>query len=105
MEKPRYCVYIMTNQSHSTLYAGITSNLPRRIWEHKTRQKKGFTQRYRTRKLVFYQCYEEVTNAIKFEKQLKRWQRPWKERLIHEMNPHWQDLYDDRMHMFNEHNE
>ena len=87
-----YCaVYIMTNNSR-TLYVGVTKNLPRRVWEHKNKLLPGFTKKYNIDKLV---CYEQTTNivsAIEREKQLKKWRREKKIKLIEENNPCWDDL-------------
>jgi putative endonuclease len=86
---------MMAIQKNGTLYIGITNNLSRRVYEHKTKQAKGFTAKYNVNMLVWYEHYNDVYNAITREKQLKRWERAWKIKLILEMNPDWNDLYED----------
>jgi putative endonuclease len=88
-----YWVYILANAKYATLYVGVTNSLERRIAEHKSRSAPGFTKRYGVDRLVFFRGFGEVTEAIHFEKQLKRWRRDWKIRLIEEDNPDWEDLY------------
>lgn len=87
-----YAVYILTNYNKTTFYIGVTSNLPKRIWEHKNKLVEGFTQRYNVDSLVYYEITESVESAIAREKQLKNWHRDWKLNLIKEMNPEMQDL-------------
>ena len=89
------CVYILTNQPLGTLYIGVTSNLPQRIWQHKTKVTKGFTEKYNLNKIVWYEAHEDMMSAIQHEKALKAWKRDWKIRIIEEMNPLWRDLYVD----------
>ena len=89
------CVYILTNKPLGTLYIGVTSNLPQRIWQHKNKVTKGFTEKYSLNKLVWYEVHEEMMSAIEREKTLKAWRREWKIRIIEEMNPLWRDLYVD----------
>ncbi len=89
------CVYIISNHSHSVLYIGVTSNLLTRISEHK--QKKypdSFTAKYNCNKLLYYEGFVRIEEAIAREKQLKKWKREWKEKLIASMNPAWVDLFD-----------
>lgn len=88
-------VYILTNKPLCTLYIGVTSNLPQRIWQHKTKVTKGFTEKYNLNKIVWYEAHEDMMSAIQREKALKAWKRDWKIRIIEEMNPLWRDLYDD----------
>ncbi len=88
-------VYIMTNYSETTFYIGVTSNLPRRILEHKNKVIEGFTQKYNVNKLVYYEITDSIEVAINREKQLKRWHREWKINLIKEMNPQFRDLSED----------
>ncbi|WP_411288065.1 GIY-YIG nuclease family protein [Phenylobacterium sp.] len=88
-----YWVYIVASARHGTLYVGVTNSLERRIAEHKAKDVAGFTKRYGVDRLVFFQGYGEVTEAIRFEKQLKRWRRDWKVRLIEADNPNWDDLH------------
>jgi putative endonuclease len=88
-----YYVYILTNKRNGTLYIGVTSDLVRRVHEHKKGLIDGFTKRYGTKMLVYYEATESVTAAITREKQLKKWNRKWKLKLIEEFNPEWKDLY------------
>ena len=85
-------VYIMTNYSETTLYIGVTSNLQKRVWEHKNKVVEGFTKKYNADKLVYYELTDSIESAINREKQLKRWHRQWKINLIKEMNPDFKDL-------------
>ncbi|MFN3816591.1 GIY-YIG nuclease family protein [Brevundimonas sp.] len=87
-------VYIMTGGMHGTLYVGVTSDLIRRIWEHRTGQGDGFTKRYGLTRLVWYEVHDRMIEAIAREKRLKRWNRDWKTALIERTNPDWSDLYD-----------
>jgi putative endonuclease len=93
MEK-QPCVYILANQRNGTLYIGVTSNLPKRIWEHKNNMVDGFTKQHHVHMLVWYEIHEDMQSAISREKQLKNWQRKWKSDLIEAMNPYWNDLYE-----------
>ena len=88
-----YYVYLTASRKHGTLYLGVTNNLVRRIYEHKTKAKPGFTARYNVVRLVWYERYDDPTNAITREKDIKKWRRDWKIRLIEEENPDWSDLY------------
>jgi putative endonuclease len=88
-----YWVYIVTNGRYGVLYVGVTNSVERRIAEHKARETPGFTKTHGLDRLVFYRGFGEVGEAIHFEKQLKRWRREWKIRLIEEDNPRWEDLY------------
>lgn len=85
-------VYIMTNYSETSLYIGVTSNLQKRVWEHKNKVVNGFTEKYNVDKLVYYETTDSIESAIKREKQLKNWHRQWKINLIKEMNPEFRDL-------------
>jgi putative endonuclease len=87
-------VYIVTNRPNGTLYIGVTSNLARRIWEHREGLVEGFTKRYGLKRLVYVECYDEIGAAIQRETSLKHWPRSWKVNLILTSNPHWDDLYD-----------
>jgi putative endonuclease len=87
-------VYIVTNKKNGVLYIGVTNNIARRIWEHKSGDIKGFTKRYNLDKLVWYETHENIADAIAREKQLKKWEREWKIDLIEKMNPSWIDLFD-----------
>lgn len=85
-------VYILTSQRNGTLYTGVTSNLPRRLFEHQTNLTPGFTSRYGVKTLVWFEEYDLVTDAIAREKTIKNWPRKWKLDLIETMNPDWQDI-------------
>ena len=88
-----YYVYILASRKHGTLYIGVTNNLVRRVYEHKTDAVSGFTSRYGVRLLVWFESYDDVINAITREKELKKWRREWKINLIERSNPQWVDLY------------
>ena len=85
----------MASQKNGTLYIGVTSNLPQRIFEHKNHLLPGFTSRYNVEKLVYFERFSDVHEAIKHEKRLKYWKRNWKKDLIERTNPGWRDLYED----------
>jgi len=87
------CVYIMASARHGTLYVGVTSQLPARVWQHKTGALGGFTSKYKVDQLVWYEVHQDMTAAILREKQLKAGSRLKKLQLIEAMNPLWQDLY------------
>ena len=89
------CVYILASRRNGTLYIGVTSNLIKRIWEHKIGLVPEFTRQYGVHSLVWYQTHDTMENAIKREKALKEWKRQWKLKLIEEMNPEWRDLYEE----------
>lgn len=88
-------IYILTNQSNSILYIGVTNNLARRIYEHREELVDGFSKDYHLHKLVYYEQFTMITQAIAREKQLKKWNRDWKVHLISKTNPTWKDLYSD----------
>jgi putative endonuclease len=85
-------VYIMTNRRNGILYVGVTSNLPSRAYQHREGVVDGFTKRYGLKLLVYYESFDDIRLAIQREKTMKHWPRAWKVRLIHEMNPQWNDL-------------
>ena len=87
-----YYVYILTNKIRGTLYIGVTNNLQRRVYEHKSGLVLGFTQKYKLKKLVFFEVTNDVNSALQREKQLKNWHRDWKISLIEEFNNDWDDL-------------
>ena len=87
-----YFVYILSNWDDAVIYVGVTSNLPRRLYEHKNGLADGFTKRYHVHKLVYYEHTNDVRSAIAREKQLKGWTRNKKNALISKMNPNWIDL-------------
>ena len=93
MEKYWY-VYILANHRNGTLYTGFTNNLIQRTWTHKNDVVEGFTNKYQVHRLVYYEVFEDRDEAIKKEKQIKKWHRKWKLELIEKMNPNWEDLYD-----------
>jgi len=89
-----FYAYILSNKRNTTLYIGVTGDLIKRVWEHKKKLVKGFTQRYNIDKLVYYETYQNIEEAIKREKQLKGGSRKQKEDLIRKVNPEWKDLYE-----------
>ena len=88
-------VYILTNKRNTTLYTGVSRDLQRRVAEHKLHINQGFSSKYNTEKLVYYEWYEKLEDAIHREKQLKKWHRDWKEKIIKDFNPEWRDLSGD----------
>ena len=87
-------VYIVTNKRNGTLYIGVTSNLVQRIWQHRQHEADGFTAKYGLHKLVYFEPHSSMYEAITREKQLKKWKRDWKIRLIENNNPQWLDLWE-----------
>ena len=88
-------IYILTNKYNNVLYIGVTRNLQRRLAEHKLHLNQGFSAKYNTEKLVYYELYDRLDVAIRREKQLKNWKREWKDKLINDFNPEWKDLAED----------
>ena len=88
-------VYILASQRNGTLYTGVTGGLIKRIWEHKNNQAEGFTKRYDVHILVYYELHIDMLAAITREKQIKKWNRAWKIRLIESVNSDWRDLWQD----------
>jgi putative endonuclease len=88
------CVYIMASARNGTLYIGVTSDLPGRVWQHKEGMADGFTKRHGCKLLVWFEQFGDIELAIQREKQMKEWKRLWKLRVIEEMNPDWDDLYE-----------
>jgi putative endonuclease len=88
-----FWVYILASGLGGTLYIGVTNDLVRRIYEHRMGLAEGFTKKYRVHRLVYFEPYGDVEEAIRREKQLKKWNRAWRIRLIEEHNPNWDDLY------------
>ena len=88
-------VYILASQPNGTLYTGVTSDLVKRVWQHKNSQTDGFTQKYKVYDLVYYEVYNDMMMAISREKQIKKWKRAWKIALIEENNPQWRDLWSE----------
>ena len=93
--KRSFYVYFLTNATRTVLYTGMTNNLARRVYEHRSQRIPGFTQRYHITELIYYECYESAWDAIEREKQLKTWRREKKAALVDAFNPTWKDLYDD----------
>ena len=87
-----YYVYLLTNWNNKVMYVGVTNNLKRRIYEHKNKLIKGFTEKYNLNKLVFFEETQDVTSAIAREKEIKKWRREKKNQLVNRMNPNWKDL-------------
>jgi len=91
----RYFVYILASKRNGTLYTGVTSDLANRTWQHKSDLIEGFTKRYGVHRLVWFEEYGDIYEAIAREKQIKGWNRAWKIRLIEKQNPEWRDLYSE----------
>lgn len=94
MDKKGY-VYILTNKPSGVLYVGMTTNLARRLYEHKNDLVDGFTKKYKCKTLVYFEEYDLYAQAIRREKRLKEWKRQWKIDLVETLNPEWRDLYND----------
>lgn len=92
--KEYFYVYIISNKRNGTLYIGVTSDLIKRIYQHKEGVIDGFTKKYNVKRLVYYEQHENAESAITREKQMKEWKRQWKLELIEKTNPEWEDLYD-----------
>ena len=90
-----FFVYILASKKNGTLYTGVTSDLVKRIWQHKNNAVAGFTKKYKLKILVYYEIFNDAESAITREKRIKKWRRAWKLRLIEEKNPRWKDLYDE----------
>ncbi len=95
MKEKQFYVYILTNKAYGVFYVGVTSNLIKRVYEHKNELADGFSKQYKLKMLVYYEIFEDAENAIKREKRLKRWSREWKIEAINNFNPEWKDLYED----------
>jgi len=87
-------VYILASERNGTLYVGVTSNLQKRVWEHKTDIVTGFTKHYGVHFLVYYELHDDMVAAITREKQIKKWNRAWKLEFIEKQNPDWKDLWE-----------
>lgn len=94
MDKVSY-VYIMASRRYGTLYTGVTSDLIRRVWQHREGLGEGFTREYNVKQLVWFEQHSDIYSAITREKQIKKWEREWKIRLIQKTNPLWRDLFSD----------
>jgi len=88
------CVYILASGRNGTLYLGVTSDLVKRMWEHKNSMVKGFTEKYHVHQHVWYELHDSMESALIREKRIKDWKRDWKLRLIESKNPEWTDLYE-----------
>ena len=93
MENRSFYVYILASRIGGTLYIGVTNDLVRRIAEHKSKSAEGLTKRYGVDRLVYFECFDGIEQAIHREKRLKKWTRAWKVLLIEGRNPNWDDLY------------
>jgi len=93
MEK-QYYVYILASKRNGTLYTGMTSDLVKRVWQHRNSLIDGFTKTYHVKLLVYFEVHHHAEEAIRREKQIKKWKRAWKLKLIEEKNPNWDDLYE-----------
>ncbi len=91
----QFFVYILASKKNGTVYVGVTSDLIKRVWEHKNGLVDGFTNQYDVKMLVYYEMHDNAENAIRREKQIKKWRRQWKVNLIEKKNLHWKDLYKD----------
>ena len=89
------CVYMLASKRNGTLYTGVSSNLLKRVWEHKNNLVEGFTNKYGVHTLVWYELHNTMDSAIQREKTIKNWKRAWKVKVIEKMNSHWHDLYTD----------
>ncbi len=89
------CVYLLASGFHGTLYTGVTSQLPGRVWQHREEITGGFTKRYGVKRLVWFEVHETMESAIRREKSIKRWRREWKMQLVEAENPTWRDLAED----------
>lgn len=94
MRERQPCVYILASKRNGTLYIGVTSDLVKRVWEHKNNLVDGFTKKYGVHQLMYFEMHEDMESAIQREKQLKKWNRDWKIDLIEKDNPEWADLYE-----------
>lgn len=94
MIEKNFYVYILASRKNSTLYIGMTENLPKRTWEHKNEAVEGFTKKYGVKTLVYYEVSGDYEEALKREKKLKKWPRQWKMNVINEMNPKWEYLHE-----------
>ena len=95
MNDKRPCVYILTSKRNGTLYVGVTSDIARRAWEHRSNAVGGFVRDYEVHRLVFVEFNETMADAILREKRIKKWRRAWKLELIERHNPQWRDLWDE----------
>ena len=97
MPRPGY-VHLMASRRNGTLYLGVTSDLPQRVYQHRNGQADGFSKRYGCRILVWYAAFDDIQDARACELQMKKWKRAWKLQAIEEMNPDWRDLFEEIAH-------
>ena len=95
MMSKQFYTSILASKKNGTIYIGVTSNIARRVWEHKNKTVAGFTKKYSVDMLVYYEVYNDINEALKREKRIKKWNRNWKIKLIESKNPDWTDLYED----------
>ncbi len=95
MNERQPTVYILASRRNGTLYTGVTTNLAKRVWEHKKDIIEGFTKKYGVHLLVYYELHDDIISAITREKQIKKWNRAWKLELIERKNPDWRDLWEE----------
>ncbi len=95
MGEKEYYVYLLTNWNNKVMYVGVTNDLQRRIYEHREKNVKGFTEKYNIKKLVYYEQTSDIEVALNREKEIKKWRREKKDRLVEKINPSWRDLSDD----------
>ena len=95
MTDKNYYLYIVASKKNGTLYIGVTGDLVKRTYEHKQNAVDGFTKKYNVHNLVYYETYRDIEDAILREKQMKKWNRKWKIRIIEESDPEWKDLYNE----------
>jgi putative endonuclease len=95
VSQTRPAVYILASRRNGTLYTGVTTNLIKRVWEHKNDIIEGFTKKYGVHLLVYYELHDDIKSAITREKQIKKWNRAWKLELIEKQNPDWRDLWEE----------
>jgi len=94
MKEHNYYVYILASRPHGAIYIGVTNDLSHRVLEHRAGRGSQHTSKYKIFKLVYYEHFDNIDEAITREKRLKKWNRAWKDRIIEEQNPHWDDLYE-----------
>ena len=95
MRNKQAVIYIMASSKNGTIYIGVTNNLITRVWQHKSDMIKGFSKKYKVHRLVYFKQHTSMQSAIEREKQIKKWKRQWKLKLIEKLNPAWKDLYTD----------
>ena len=95
MNNKQAFIYIIASKKNGTIYIGVTNNLITRVWQHKSDIIKGFSKKYKTHQLVYFEQHSNIQSAIEREKQIKKWKRKWKLQLIEKLNPLWKDLYTD----------